>query len=251
MKICITGASGFIGSHVVDIVKSDGVHELEIIKVMDTIPNGCDALIHMSAVGVNNVDEDWYDLLRINVEQSFLLWMRAADAGIKRFVICGSCYEYGRYGDRLKKIPSNAPLEPVTKYAASKAMATMQATAFASDRNVSVVIVRPFQVYGPRERFPRLVPSLRHAARCGHDFPMTEGQQIRDFIPVDKVAREILNSVPNENSSFLIKNIGTGQGRTVLSFAQELWSEWKADGKLLPGSFPYRKNEVMSYVAQL
>lgn len=52
-----------------------------------------------------------------------------------------------------------------------------------------------FHVYGEREAETRFWPSLRRAALAGEDFPMTKGEQIRDFMPVETLARTFLDRV--------------------------------------------------------
>ena len=249
MRIGVTGASGFIGKHVCQQAREAG-HETLALPLSGVIAPGLDALIHLVAAGVNDPSLEWGELFRVNVEQSLNLWLRAADSGIRRFVICGSCFEYGLSAIQYDRVPVTARLIPLTRYAASKAAATMAALAFSEERSVQVIVARPFQVFGPGEKEPRLWPSLKRAALRGDDFPMTLGEQVRDFIPVEWVARFLLSlAVPPGFRG--VVNIGTGEGRTVLDFAGEWWRRWGAKGKLLPGSLPYRRNELMRCVAEL
>ena len=97
----------------------------------------------------------------------------------------------------------------------------------------------------------RFWPSLVRAAKAGADFPMTEGQQIRDFMPVGDAAQAIMRLILGLKSmpaNVAIQNIGTGNAMTLLEFAREQWAALKPIGSLLPGRIPYRPNEAMRYV---
>lgn len=273
MKIFVTGGAGFIGSHVVKQSLAAG-HTVTALRLQGeqakiSLPSepdwvvgsladdwrkhlsGCDAIIHLAAAGVNMQNLDWKQLFAVNVEQSLNLWLHAVEAGVKRFVICGSCFEYGRAAERYKCIPAGAPLEPTGPYHASKAAATMAALALSAEKNLELVVLRPFHVFGEGEASARFWPSLRKAALGGTDFPMTAGEQVRDFVPVETVAAAFVSALTRTDLKAgdpKIENLGTGQPQTLRAFAEHWWRAWKATGQLLPGALPYRENEVMRYV---
>jgi len=148
----------------------------------------------------------------------------------------------------------DAPLEPTHAYAASKAAATMAAVALAVEQQVELVLLRPFHVFGEGEASQRFWPSLRKAALAGEDFPMTVGEQIRDFIPVEKVADAFVSALARTDlraGEPKIKNVGTGKPQTLRAFARHWWKQWGAQGKLKIGDVPYRVNEIMRYVPQI
>ena len=290
MTLFVTGATGFIGSHFLRVsLKAD--HSLVALRRSPTsrprIPikneeqmvasgqlqwlnkamtgvttadlEGCDIFVHFAAAGVSPQDSDWTTLFQTNVTDSLALWLQAVKAGIKRFVICGSCFEYGLSGERYDFIPVDAPLEPTTPYAASKAAATMAIMALAHEHKLYVVIARPFHVYGVGESGNRFWPSLRQAAFAGEDFPMTLGEQVRDFIPVEKVATGFLDESSqlfnlSDAQSFTwprIVNIGSGHPQTLRQFAEQWWKQWDAQGNLLLGKIPHRNQELMKCVPEL
>src|ERR1019366_8540375 len=145
MKIFVTGGTGFIGSHFLKQALAARHHVFALRrgggKTRISLPqepvwlegnldrdwsedfSQCHALVHLAAVGVSPQKTDWDELLDVNVQQSLNLWPQAVNAGVKRFVICGSCFEYGKSGERFELIPADAPLEPTNAYAASKAAA--------------------------------------------------------------------------------------------------------------------------------
>lgn len=282
MRLFITGATGFIGSHVVRLALAQG-HEVVALRrpgsaariPLPTAPawvdgdltslihddgaalEGCDALIHLAAAGVNPTSQlasSWSTLFKANVNDSLGAWRCSVGRGVRRIVVCGSCFEYGTSGERYDFIPPTAPLEPTHAYAASKAAATMAALGLARAERVECAIVRPFHVFGEGEDDARFWPSLARAARNGIDFPMTAGEQVRDFIPVENVAASLLSMAvdrPLVAGEPEVHNLGSGVPTTIREFATSWWSHWKARGRLLPGALPYRPGEVMRYVPEL
>ena len=80
---------------------------------------------------------------------------------------------------------------------------------------------------------------------------MTQGEQVRDFIPVKDVANYLLSAATDiemPKGSPLVANIGSGNALTVREFSEFWWNKFKAKGSLKIGSIPYRKNEVMRFV---
>ncbi|MGC3960290.1 MAG: NAD(P)-dependent oxidoreductase [Verrucomicrobiota bacterium] len=273
MKIFITGGSGFIGSHVVKQALAAG-HIVTALRYSSDRPKiplptqpawvdgalsddwraalkGCDVLIHLAAAGVSMQNLEWEKLFQVNVEQSLNLWLQAANAGVKRFIITGSCFEYGSTAAQLEFIPADAPLLPTGPYHASKAAATMAALGLAVDRGLELVLLRPFHVYGEGEAIPRFWPALRKAALAGEDFPMTLGEQVRVFTPVEQVAAAFVAAVTRTDvqpGNPLIENLACGQAQSLRDFAEHWWRVWNAKGRLIPGAVPYRANEIMRYV---
>lgn len=276
VKIFITGSNGFIGSHLVKKALADGhevvgfrlpnhVEKIKILKQpiwvegsleddLKPVLDGCDVVIHLAAYGVNPKYDSWQESFRWNVYASLNLWKQAHHVGIKRLVIAGSCSEYGRSAERYENIPCDAPLEPVNAYGASKAAATVAAMAYARENSMEVSVLRPFHIYGEGEGPSRFWPAIKKAALEGKDFPMTLGQQIRDFTPVELAAEKFLEHATKlsiEPGKPIIQNIGTGKPKSLIEFAENLWNIFEAKGQLLPGKIPYRKNEVMRYVPKI
>jgi nucleoside-diphosphate-sugar epimerase len=276
MRVFLTGGTGFIGSHVLNSLLAEG-HSVVAMQYPGTSPvipldgepewiegtleddysailKTCDALVHLAAVGVNPQSATWDNCFRWNVMASLKFWQQAVRAGVRRFVICGSCFEYGRSAERYDFIPTDAPLEPTGAYHASKAAATMAAMGMAVDFDLELLVVRPFHVYGEGEPLSRFWPALKSAALSGRDFNMTFGEQIRDFIAVEDIAARIADLVVHAelNSGYpVIKNLGNGNPVTLRHFAEEWWEKWSATGHLNIGVIPYRENETMRYVAKV
>jgi nucleoside-diphosphate-sugar epimerase len=183
-----------------------------------------------------------------NVFASLQLARQAVEQGVKQFIVAGSCFEYGGSADRVGDLAIDSPLEPALSYPTSKAAASVAFLGLARELNLQLKLLRIFQVYGEGEPASRLWPSLKKAALAGQDFAMSGGEQVRDFIPVEEVARQfvealdfsdIVSGQPNLN------HVATGRPQTLHEFAKHWWLHWGGSGKLIPGALPYRYNEVM------
>lgn len=273
MRIFLTGGTGFIGSHLLQLALIEG-HEvyalrrpgahcrIALVKEPQWLEGSlsddwsgalarCDAFIHLAAYGVAEGAHDWDGCFKVNVIESLQLWRQAVAAGVRRFLIVGSCFEYGRSGERYEEIPVTAPLEPISAYGASKAAASMAALALAVANDLYLVLARPFHVYGQGEAAGRFWPSLVAAATSGNDLPMTTGIQVRDFQPVEQTAEQLLAWLLQpqlQSGKPQVVNLGTGEQQSLLVFAQREWRRLNATGRLQPGGIPHRINEVMRYL---
>lgn len=275
MNIFLTGGTGFIGSHFLKQALAAGLTVRAIRRSPSSHPRipiehqpawldrqldevtaehlqGCEVLVHLSAHTGNVPYDSLANCLRWNMTAVLSLFEQARLAGIRRFVVAGSCFEYGLSGERYEAIPTDAPLEPTNSYGSSKAAASVVLCQWAREHQLSLDILRVFHVFGEGEAESRFWPSLRRAALAGEDFPMTEGQQIRDLMPVEAVARAFLDRVCNplqRESCVQVFNLSCGDPISIRTFAERWWAYWGARGRLLPGTIPYRSGEVMRYVA--
>ena len=113
---------------------------------------------------------------------------------------------------------------------------------------------RIFNAYGIFDQSQTFWQLLYKSANNGSDFSMTFGEQIRDFIPVETVAKRIANVClinHNEIKSPYLFNIGSGVGLKVKDFARNEWIRLKAEGKLIIGGVKSRKNEPQYLVADI
>ncbi len=271
MKIFVTGASGFLGSHFVRHAIAEG-HEVRathrqsstgyqmaglkwLRAELDTLPpeamGGCSALVHFAAAGVSPKPATRNELTYWNVSVPQKLMECAKEAGVRRIVLAGSYAEYGRSADAFELIPPDAPLLPTSGYAASKAACFASCHAAALELGLELCYLRVFSAYGEGQSVANFWPSLRAAALDGRDFPMTYGEQLRDFVAVEDVAKEFLHAATRSDVAVGVPrvwNVGSGQPITLKDFALQWWRAWQATGSLQFGTLPYRPNEVMKFV---
>jgi nucleoside-diphosphate-sugar epimerase len=277
MRIFVTGATGFIGSHFVNHALAAGQEVVALRRSPESVPRielprepawltksmgqvterdlaGMDVVVHLAAVGISPRVATWEELLEWNVAVPMKLLLMAASVGVTRFVAAGSCFEYGRAAARYEFIPPDAPLEPTGAYAASKAAGSVLFRTIALEKKVQLSYLRLFSVFGAGQHEGNLWPMIRRAALAGCDLPLTAGEQVRDFIAVEKVAAELLVAAGDDAvlpGLARVRNVGTGRPQTVRQFAEHWWREFDAQGELLFGQLPYRNDEVMRYVPQL
>ncbi len=273
MKLFVTGGTGFIGSHFIDLALDLG-HEVFAFRRLNSRSGmilrnnlvwvegvldgnfqrelqGVDVFVHFASHTPNPPYASLEECLFWNVYASLKLVNQAYEVGVRKYLIAGSCFEYGESANQYEFIPVDAPLKPSLSYPISKAAASIAFEGFARDKGIQLKLLRIFQVFGEGEGPARFWPSLKRAAINGEDFRMTAGEQVRDFISVDNVAKQFIehldfsgsfNGVPE------IINIGSGISQTLREFAEYWWAHWGAKGVIKRNELPYRKGEIMRLV---
>ena len=157
----------------------------------------------------------------------------AAQAGVRRFVGIGTCFEYD-FTDGMLSIQT--PLRPSTSYAAAKAAAFMALSQYLPQQGVEFTWCRLFYLYGEGEDERRLVPYLRAKLGAGEPADLSSGTQIRDYLDVREAGRMIVEHA-----------LGAGQGPvnicsctpvTVREFAERIADEYGRRDLLQFGARP-------------
>jgi nucleoside-diphosphate-sugar epimerase len=277
MRIFLTGGTGFIGSNFInhahdagyEIVAQRRSHHSSPKVNLKKQPNWlekplrsltpedfaeCSQLVHLAAYSANLPYDTLENCLIQNVMDPLAMFRAAIAAGIKRFIVAGSYFEYGLSSERYEFIPTTAALEPQATYPTSKAAGSVVFQALAHEQNLELLILRICQVYGEGEADCRFWPSLRKAALAGNDFTMSAGHQVRDFINVSAVAAGFVKALDRTDlapGQPVIENLGSGTPRRLIDFAQAEWERFGATGKIVPGAVPMRPNEVMRFVPEM
>jgi nucleoside-diphosphate-sugar epimerase len=266
-RVLVTGGTGFLGQHLtrrlvergakvtVTLCDSDGPeqiatlpqkvgrldgdvrHEEQMQWVIETVAP--DTVFHLAAVGVNDFFIAAEVALQVNLHGTLNLLRAVQRAGVRRIVVAGTCYEYGE----------GSALDPGNVYAASKvaawAFCRMHYRAFGTP----VVVVRPFNVYGPGQDERALIPSAIRAALSGQDFPTTPGEQQRDFIYVDDLIEGFLCVALADGVEGQSLDLGTGQATAIREVARRIFDLVGVPERLQVGALPYRPGVVWELVA--
>lgn len=276
MRVFVTGGTGFVGSHFVQQALSAGIEVVALRRPgsKPRIPltmepqwvdgpldgdylkllQGIDTFIHLASHTPNPPYAPLDECLYWNVFAAIRLARQARASGVSRFIIAGSCFEYGRSAERVEQVSVDTPLEPALSYPISKAAASIAFEGFARETDAQLVILRIFQVFGQGEQDSRLWPSLRRAALAGEDFPMTSGDQVRDFVAVEEVASQFIEALSLQGVRVghpVVRHVASGEACTLREFAQTWWRNWGATGQLRLGARPYRSGELMRLVPDI
>lgn len=241
----VTGGNGFIGRHLVRRLHADGYEVALLQRSRDAVDQRSELLRieafsprligdvlkrrrfdwvwHLAAYGVRPQDRDIEEMFRVNVDVTRCLVELAGAWSPRAVVIAGSGSEYDL--ERAEQpVLEDHSLESFKLYGASKAAATLCATAIARARGIPLGVCRLFGPYGPGESPHRLVSSLITALHRPNRIPLSEGLQKRDFLFVSdavealiKVAR-VLDAKPQQ----VILNVGTGEPLSVREFSERV-----------------------------
>jgi dTDP-glucose 4,6-dehydratase len=182
---------------------------------------------------------------------------------VERLVHISTSEVYG--SAEIDPMDERHALSPRTPYAAAKCGADRLVHAFACTYELPVVIVRPFNNYGPRQHLEKLVPRLATSALLGE--PLTihgDGRAARDWIHVGDTARgiEAVLAAPIERVRGEVFNLGTGVATSVIEIAREVLALTGRGEELLaptperPGQValhradPSKAREVLGFVAE-
>ena len=239
MRALVTGARGFVGRHlearlvaegddVVGIDRPDGPDLLDAdalaAAVVDAAP---DAVYHLA--GASDVGASWdhpVETFRVNAEGTLHLLRAAAAAGVSRVLAVSSADVYGKVSPDRLPLSEDAPLCPVTPYAASKVAADFLGLQAWLGHGLEVVRVRAFNHLGPGQtnRFvaPALAERIALAEREGRDTVQVGNlTPRRDFTDVRDVVRAyrllVLHGAPGE-----AYNVCSGRDLAIGDLAHEL-----------------------------
>jgi GDP-4-dehydro-6-deoxy-D-mannose reductase len=267
MRALITGATGFVGPHLVahctdagDDVVAPGDHTTgfditsadAVRAVFEELQP--DVVYHLAAWSdVGGSWRDPYTCFRINVTGTANVLSAAHATRVQRVLVIGSSEEYGRAGDAATRIAETAPLEPLTPYGASKvAAAWLAVQAFAGHQGLETVRTRTFSHTGPGQdsRFvvPALARRIAEAERKGtSSIAVGALHPIRDLCDVRDVVRAyrmvMTRGMPGD-----VYNICRGEGVTIGDVAHRLVALANASLELVPDPALIRPVEVVRSV---
>jgi nucleoside-diphosphate-sugar epimerase len=157
------------------------------------------------------------------------------------FVQIGSQDEYG-----LSKVPyqEDQREKPTSPYSTSKLAATHFCQMLHRSLGYPNVIIRPCLIYGPAQATDMFIPMLIHTCFANKDFPMTSGEQTRDFGYVGDVVDGILLAAQTPKAIGEIINIGTGEEVSIKNVALKIVELTKSKTQLQFGVVPKRASEI-------
>lgn len=268
MNILLTGASGFIGRNLAQLlvdkqysVVSIGRNAANIAGIKDVIlptldfheidnvlsEHKVDVIFHLAAAGVKPQDRNDIEVMRVNAFLPGIITNLAAKYKVKAVVIAGTSSEY-KATTSNKKLSESSELETEKLYGASKAAGSILALSQGTIHALPVAVVRMFNVFGPGEAEHRLLPSLIDSLNHNKEVKLSLGTQVRDFVYIDDVCAgllSVMNALLDSASSRGVFNLSTGIGHSVADFALTAARLIDADEKLLKfGALPFRPDDA-------
>lgn len=254
MRIFLTGASGFIGNRVLPLLEGHEVlclaqtskdvskkaHIYPLVgdlaepnkwraEVKQFAPEWC---IHLAWEGLPD-----YSLprCRTNLNTSIELIEILIDTGIKRIIVAGSCWEYGRALGAVKE--DHATINGCNIFATSKRSLQMMLECVACDYGIEYRWARFFFIYGPNQRTTSLIPQCYSAYSKGKQPEIHNPMLAQDFIYVDDAARGLV-AIARANIGSGVFNIGSGVPTTVAYVANRVANHFG-----VPPLFSSKKHE--------
>jgi len=266
MKIAVTGASGFIGKYVVeelthlnaelvlvtrDAARLSGLRDSISIVEMDIAESTTDcyeflgkpdALIHLAWDGLPNYMSLHHFETELPRQYEFLKCM--LDGGLKSLTITGTCFEYGMQSGGL---PEDIRMLPDNPYGYAKYALYQQLSLLQKQRGFNLTWLRLFYMYGEGQPKTAIFSLLKAAIeRKDEVFNMSGGEQLRDFLSVNKVA-QIIAELGSNNGNYGPVNVCNGEPVSIRSLV-ERWmveNDWSICLNL--GYYPYPSYEPMAF----
>jgi len=249
-RVFVTGATGFIGTHLVRTLLAAGalVRRLQgDIRDLSAVSAAIDAarpelVFHLAAYGTTPGQRDERRMRAVNVGGIENLWT-AIDASNCRIVQTGSCGEYGPATGALRE---DHPCRPATPYTTTVHEAVNYSIERARRTGRELVIVRPFGPYGPGDRPERLIPFVVSRLLSGQRVAVTAGEQRRDYSFIDDHVRALLAAaIAKLSDTARVYNVGSGGPITVRTLVERIAAAVDAGAlaRVDFGAVPYRPGD--------
>ena len=267
MKVFLTGATGFIGSHVARKLVTEGCEVYALVR-----PNSNTWRINDVVHSLNVVSCDFFATEQLNkhleqikpeicvhlawyvepkkylnspknfefVSASQQLASQLANLGCKRFVGIGTCFEYDT---DLGYLSESSALRPLGAYGASKLAFYFLLDQLGKMTGINVSWLRLFYLYGPFEDERRLVPYVICSLLKNQLAEVTKGEQIRDFLHVEDLVEALWEVVRKKLSG--VFNVGSGNPIAVRDLVSKLGKLLNREELIQYGELPYPQFEPM------
>ena len=166
---------------------------------------------------------------------------------LQSFIQVGSSDEYG---DSVAPQNENQREMSISPYSFAKSAATHFLQMLYRTEGFPVVILRPFLVYGVGQDDNRFIPQIIQGCINNNKFPVSAGEQLRDFCHIDDISNAIFLALSNNNAHGEVINIASGVSvsiKDVISLIKSLIGS----GKPQFGLVPYRVGENMKLFADI
>lgn len=253
-RVLITGAGGFIGSHLTEKLVELGSEVTALVQYnpvgnwgwLEKSPNSIkrklnvvlgdirdysllekvikknDIIFHLaSLIGIpySYVSPDSY--LNTNIKGTLNLLMAAKFYNIERFIHTSTSEVYG--SAIYTPIDEKHPLQAQSPYAASKIAADKLVESFNKSYNIKTCIIRPFNTYGPRQSARAVIPTIISQALTKEEVTLGSLHPIRDFSFIDDLTEGFIKIAEKDAAVGETINIGSGMGYSVEQLSKKIF----------------------------
>lgn len=251
--LLVTGAGGFIGSHLVQALVARGAKvraflrynsrrqegnlkfldaelhdkiefiygDLRDLNAVREASSGVDVVFHLAAsISIPYSYIHPSEVVDTNVGGALNVLMAARDLGVRRVVLTSTSEVYGTA--QYVPIDERHPLQPQSPYAASKVAADMLGLSFYKTYGCPVAIVRPFNTYGPRQSMRAVIPTIIAQVLTQDSIRLGALHPTRDFLYVEDTVRAFMRAAHEERAIGEIINFGYGATISIGDLADQV-----------------------------
>ena len=268
MKVLVTGATGFIGNYIVEVllkynyniiatsiehknqIQFSWIEKVNYIQAdLNSDKNDWfaffsepDQIIHLAWEGLPNYDELFH--IERNLPRNCCFLKNIIENGLKRVAVIGTCLEYGMQSGALREDMNTAPNNP---YALAKDCLRKYLEQLKKKNDFDFKWIRLFYMYGKGQNPNSILSQLDKALENGENsFNMSGGEQLRDYLPVEKVAEYIVKIAMQSKVKGII-NCCSGTPISIRRLVENTLEKKQNNIELNLGYYPYPDYEPMAF----
>ena len=201
-----------------------------------------DYVFHLGAY--THVGKSWErvdECVQVNVQGTVNLLQALAPRGYERFVYTGTSEIYG---DVEVPFREDGPVNPISPYSVAKYAGERYCRMFVQGRGWPIVMLRPFNAYGPWQTPDRVIPEIIGRAVRGEPVRMTQGRQTREFNFVEDLAEGFVQTATADGVVGEVVNLGCGEEISMRDLASTLLRLMGDPVTVDFGALPDRPTEI-------
>ncbi|MEJ5058230.1 MULTISPECIES: NAD-dependent epimerase/dehydratase family protein [unclassified Pseudomonas] len=268
MKVLVTGATGFVGRHLVAALLARGCEVRAVARNAETaaglpwinavefiaadidaddlnvaaLTKNIDALAHLAWPGLPNYQALFHFEHNLMADYRFI--KRAVEAGVAQVLVTGTCFEYGMQSGPLSEQTEPQPGNP---YGLAKNTLRLFIEQLQRLQPFTLQWARLFYLHGEGQNPNSLLAALDRAIDAGDDsFNMSAGEQLRDYLPIETTAGYLASILHQRNFNGVI-NCSSGRPISVRALVEQRLHERDASIRLNLGHYPYPTHEPMAF----
>ena len=270
MNVLVTGATGFVGRHLVAALLARGCAVRAVARNVETaasmpwinhvefvatdihaadldiaaLTDGIDVLAHLAWPGLPNYRALFHFEHNLMADYRFI--KGAVEAGVAQVLVTGTCFEYGMQSGPLSESVEPQPSNP---YGLAKHTLHLFLRNLQQEKPFTLQWARLFYLHGQGQNPNSLLAALDRAIDAGEaSFNMSGGEQLRDFLPIASAADYLATIVHQRDFNGVI-NCASGQPVSVRALVEQRLRERGAALNLNLGHYPYPTHEPMAFWA--